>query len=205
MQDTSSEPRQDNLYAPPRARIADPQTEAEIRPMPFYVVSTTKVLVLSIATFGMYTLYWFWRHWKLHKIDRKLDIWPVPRAVFSIFFAHSLNSEIDHRITRNGARHRWSPGFWATLYVVAVIGSRIANRLPETAISVQAAVLASMVAVFAITASLFHAQRAANIACDDPQALSNNRFTAANWVWIVLGSLFWLLMGLGLMLPEETV
>ena len=62
-----------------------------------------------------------------------------------------------------------------------------------------------MAAVFAITASLFHAQRAANIASGDPQALSNNRFTAANWVWIVLGGLFWLLLGIGLMLPEEPV
>ncbi|MBX3712327.1 MAG: DUF4234 domain-containing protein [Lysobacter sp.] len=199
------EPRQDNLYAPPTAPIVDPQTEAASRPTPFYVVSTAKVAVLSIVTFGLYTLYWFWRHWKLHKIDRKLDIWPVPRAVFSIFFAHSLNSEIDHRITRNGERHRWSPGLWATLYVVAVIASRIANRVPETVMSAEMALLASMTAVFAITASLFHAQRAANIASGDPQALSNNRFTVANWVWIVLGGLFWLLLGIGLMLPEEAV
>lgn len=205
MHDDAPEPRQDNLYAPPTATIVDPQTEAANRPTPFYVVSTTKVLVLSIVTFGLYTLYWFWRHWKLHKIDRTLDIWPVPRAVFSVFFAHALNREIDHRITRNGERHRWSPGAWATLYVVAVIASRIANRLPETVVSVEVAVLSSMAAVFAITASLFHAQRAANIACGDPQALSNNRFTAANWVWIVLGGLFWLLMGAGLMLPEEPV
>lgn len=205
MHDDAPEPRQDNLYAPPTATIVDPQLEAANRPTPFYVVSTTKVLVVSLATFGMYTLYWFWRHWKLHKIDGKLDIWPVPRALFSVFFAHTLNSEIDHRITRNGERHRWSPAAWATLYVVAVIASRIANRLPETVVSVEVAVLASMAAVFAITASLFHAQRAANIACGDPQALSNRRFTAANWVWIVLGSLFWLLMGAGLMLPEEPV
>lgn len=205
MHDDAPEPRQDNLYAPPTATIVDPQLEAANRPTPFYVVSTIKVLVLSLATFGMYTLYWFWRHWKLHKIDGKLDIWPVPRALFSVFFAHTLNSEIDHRITRNGERHRWSPAAWATLYVVAVIASRIANRLPETVVSVEVAVLASMAAVFAITASLFHAQRAANIACGDPQALSNRRFTAVNWVWIVLGSLFWLLMGAGLMLPEEPV
>lgn len=203
--DTTTEPRHDNLYAPPTAQIVDPQVEAANRPTPFYVVSTTKVLVLSLATFGLYPLYWFWRHWKLHKIDRKLDIWPVPRAVFSIFFAHSLNKEIDHRITRNGERHRWSPGMWATLYVVAVIGSRIANRAPETVVSAEMALLATMATVFAITASLFHVQRAANIASGDPQALSNNRFTVANWIWIVLGGLFWLLLGIGLMLPEEPV
>ena len=66
MHDDAPEPRQDNLYAPPTATIVDPQLEAANRPTPFYVVSTTKVLVLSLATLGMYTLYWFWRHWKLH-------------------------------------------------------------------------------------------------------------------------------------------
>lgn len=205
MQDTTTAPREDNLYAPPTAQIVDPQVEAASRITPFYVVSTTKVAVLSIVTFGMYELYWFWRHWKLHKIDRKLDIWPVPRAVFSIFFAHALNREIDHRIQRNGERHRWSPGGWATLYVVTAIGNRLASRLPEDVFSAEMALLSAVAAVLSATASLFHAQRAANIASGDPQALSNNRFTAANWVWIVLGGLFWLLIGVGLMLPEEPV
>lgn len=205
MQDTTTAPREDNLYAPPTAQIVDPQVEAASRITPFYVVSTTKVAVLSIVTFGMYELYWFWRHWKLHKIDRKLDIWPVPRAVFSIFFAHALNREIDHRIQHNGERHRWSPGGWATLYVVTAIGNRLASRLPEDVFSAEMALLPAVAAVLSATASLFHAQRAANIASGDPQALSNNRFTAANWVWIVLGGLFWLLIGVGLMLPEEPV
>lgn len=205
MQDTTTAPREDNLYAPPTAQIVDPQVEAASRITPFYVVSTTKVAVLSIVTFGMYELYWFWRHWKLHKIDRKLDIWPVPRAVFSIFFAHALNREIDHRIQHNGERHRWSPGGWATLYVVTAIGNRLASRLPEDVFSAEMALLSAVAAVLSATASLFHAQRAANIASGDPQALSNNRFTAANWVWIVLGGLFWLLIGVGLMLPEEPV
>jgi hypothetical protein len=200
MQDTT-EPRHDNLYAPPIARIVDPQ-EADSIPTPFYVVSTTKVAVLTIATFGLYELYWFWRHWKLHRIDGKLDIWPVPRAVFSIFFAHALNREIDHRIIRNGERHRWSPGMWATLYVVTAIANRMASRLPEEVFSAELSLLVTLASVLAATAALFHAQRAANIACGDPQALSNNRFTAANWVWIVLGGLLWLLIGVGLMLPE---
>ena len=34
MQDTTTDPRHDNLYAPPTATIVDPQAEAAKRPTP---------------------------------------------------------------------------------------------------------------------------------------------------------------------------
>lgn len=205
MQDANAGTRHDNLYAPPTARIADPHTGGAIGMAPFYVVSTAKVAVLSIATFGLYTLYWFWRHWNQHKIALKLDIWPVPRALFSIFFAHALNSEIDHRITRNRLRHAWSPGLWATLYVVAAIVSRLADRLPESVMPLDVALPVIMGCIVAMAIALFHAQQAANIASGDPEALANNRFTWANWIWIILGALWWLAISASLMLPQEPV
>ena len=82
----------DNIYAPPQVPLETRSAERPALP-PFYVVSLRKLVLLSIATVGLYSLYWFWRHWKLHKLDRKLDIWPVPRAIFAIFFAHGLNEK----------------------------------------------------------------------------------------------------------------
>ena len=190
-----------NPYAPPSARIADHGFAAS--PAEFYVVAPAKAAILMVATFGFYALYWFWRHWTLHKIARKLDIWPVPRAIFSIFCAHSLFKEFDYRIVRSGQRHRWSPGGWATLYVVAAIGGRILDRLPETAISLNASVALLIAMLFALALSLYHAQRAANIACGDPDAVANRRMTLANYVWLGLGGLWWALVALGTMLPEE--
>lgn len=192
-----------NLYAPPRAQIVQPAQAVDAAP--FYIVSVLKVVLLTMATFGLYTFYWFWRHWKLHKIDKRLDIWPVPRAIFSLFFAHSLNQEIDDRISRNGDRHPWSPNLWATLYVVAVIVSRIADRLPEEMLPADVTLVVAMIAVAVISWALAQAQRAANIACDDPDAQANRRLTAINWFWLVLGGLFWALVLLALALPEEAM
>lgn len=191
----------DNPYAPPSARIADHSVAASSAE--FYVVAPAKAATLMVATFGVYALYWFWRHWKLHKIDKKLDIWPVPRAIFSIFFAHSLYKEFDYRIVRSGQRHRWSPGGWATLYVVAAIGGRILDRLPETVISLNASIALLIAMLSALTLSIYHAQRAANIACGDPDGAANRRLTLANYVWLGLGGLWWALVALGVMLPEE--
>ena len=33
----------------------------------FYVVGKIKFLVLFFSTFGLYSLYWFYRNWKLYK------------------------------------------------------------------------------------------------------------------------------------------
>lgn len=193
-----------NPYAPPSARIAKVagHGEAVIAP-PFYVVAPWKAALLMFGTFGLYSLYWFWRHWQLHRIDKKLDIWPVARAIFSIFFAHALNQEIDHRINRQGLRHRWSPGFWATLYVVSVIGIRVLNRVAGEALS-PGVFLAVLVATqLANALFVFHSQRAANVACGDPEATANRRLTIANGLWLLLGLLLWSLVLLGTLVPEE--
>lgn len=190
---------QDNIYAPPQAPLQTANIERPTLP-PFYVVSITKLVLLSVATVGIYSLYWFWRHWKLYKLHKKLDIWPVPRAIFAIFFAHSLNQEIDYRLQRNGSPYDWSPGLWATLYVVSAVAARIINRLPDEVLAPNPAFGLSMLTVAAGTWAMVQTQRAANLACGDPAGDQNARLTAANWCWLVLGGLFWLLILAGMLL-----
>lgn len=188
---------QDNVYAPPQASLALEVPERSGFP-PFYVVSITKLVLLYVATLGFYSLYWFWRHWTLHKRDKKLDIWPVPRAIFPIFFAHSLNQEIDYRLHRSGQGYKWSPGMWATTYVISAIGGRIISRLPDSIVPALPGFGIGMLLLVANVLALVHAQRAANLASGDPDATGNSRLTAANWVWLVLGGLYWVVIALWL-------
>ena len=190
-----------NFYAPPQAQIADPVDAIKVAP--FYIVSERKYLLLFFATLGMYSLYWFWRHWKLHKIDKNLKIWPAPRAVFQIFFAHSLNREIDFLLERNQQRFVWSPNALATVFVVFTIVSNIADRLSWRGIGSPYSDLVSLATLLPLGYCLFRTQRAANIACGDPDAVENRHLTAANYLWLTLGMLFWALILLGLMLPED--
>lgn len=193
-----------NPYAPPDARIAEVAAngEAAIAP-PFYVVSSRKFLLLFFGTVGIYSVYWFWRHWKLHKIDKTLDIWPVPRAIFQIFFAHSLNREVDHLIQRKRLRFDWSPGGLATLFVVASLVSGVADRLSWNGIGSPISDLVSLATLLPVGYCLLRTQQAANVACEDPAGDTNHRLTVANYAWLAVGALWWLLVAVGLMLPEE--
>ena len=199
MSQDSAEP---NFYAPPQAQIAEPVDTTEAAP--FYVVSQTKFLVIFAATFGMYGFYWFWRHWKLHKIDKKLEIWPIPRAFFQIFFAHSLNREIDHLIHRKQLRFAWHANGLGTVFVVFSIIGNIADRLVWREIGYPYTDIISVVTLLPIGYCLFRTQQAANTACGDPKGSGNRRFTIANYAWISLGMLWWVLILIGVsMSPEE--
>ena len=190
-----------NLYAPPQAQIADLIETTAVAP--FYVVSERKFLLLFIATLGTYTFYWFWRHWKLHKIDKKLEIWPVPRAIFQIFFAHSLNREIDHLIHRKQQRYAWSANGLATVFVLFTITGNIADRLAWRGFGSPISDIIGLLTLVPVCYCLFRTQQAANIACDDPEANANRHFTIANYVWLSLGMLWWALILLGFALPED--
>ena len=189
---------QDNIYAPPQASLTQETTEPLGLP-PFYVVSITKLVLLYVATLGFYTVYWFWKHWSRYKREKKLDIWPVPRAIFGIFFANSLNQEIDQWLRRSGQRYNWSPGMWAGAFISSGIAGRIINRIPDAVLPPLPGFAIGMLLMALNVTSLVQAQRAANLASGDPDGRGNSRLTAANWVCLVLGALFWIVIGLGIL------
>lgn len=201
---TPSLPIGDNPYAPPQAIVADGPARAAAVEAPFHIVSPAKAAALTIATSGLYGVYWYWRHWSQHKRALGLDIWPVPRALFMIFFAHSLNHEIDHRLRREGLRYAWSPNLWATVYVIASIGARILDRLPDEMTTPRMVVGALIVILSAEALAIHRTQRAANFASGDPEARANRRLTVANGIWLGLGAIFWALLLIGALLPPET-
>jgi hypothetical protein len=185
-----------NLYAPPAASVVDIAAE-EDTPQ-FYVVAPTKFLMLFFATFSAYSLYWFWRHWTLQKRRYTLDIWPIPRAIFQIFFAHSLNREIDFRLKRVDPRYRWSPGAHATVFVIFSIVGSVLDRLSANSIGSPYVDVLSILTLLPAAYAMLQAQKAANAACGDPKGATNARLTPANYVWLIIGLVLWAMIGLGL-------
>ena len=198
----SPQPESANLYAPPKAAVTS-QVSVESVPE-FYVVAPWKCMLLFFGTVGLYHLYWFWKHWALQRDRHRLSIWPIPRALFSIFFAHALNSRVDEQLARRGVAYRWSPGGWATLYVIGSIVSRILDQLVMKGIGWPTTDVLSLLILLPIGLSLLQAQRAANMACADPAGAGNRRLTTANGIWLFFFGLFWLLILLGIGIsPEE--
>jgi hypothetical protein len=63
-------------------------SQQEISPeVLFLPASPLKLVVMSLCTFGLYELYWFYMNWNLLKQRHNSDISPFWRAFFAIFFA----------------------------------------------------------------------------------------------------------------------
>ena len=56
----------------------------------YFSVSEQKLVVMSLCSFGIYELYWFYKNWELIMERTGQNIFPLVRAIFPIFFCHSL-------------------------------------------------------------------------------------------------------------------
>ncbi len=177
-----------NPYAPPQAEVAD-----QYAPAPeYYVVSPNKLLILFIGTMGYYSLYWFYKNWKIHKERTGAEIWPIPRAIFSIFFIHAFCQLIDQKLRLAGNREGFEYGPPATLYVVVAILAAASGYFPIKVGAVPISFLAIFISLPIYSWVLWTIQKEVNIACGQPDGESNHRLTGANYFWLILGALSWL-------------
>jgi hypothetical protein len=183
-----------NPYQTPQAVANDTSVAVE----GLYVVAPLKFVVLMVATFGLYSLYWFYRQWAAVKLAERSDIWPVARSIFQVFFTHSLFDHVDTRLRMRQIAYRWSASTLATIYVFSVIAARVADRLSARSENIGFLDFFSIAMLAPVIWSLLGGQRAINALESDPQGLTNSHFGAANIAWIVLGSIGWILVLLGL-------
>lgn len=187
---------QDNVYAASAAVLADAPVVATRTTTPFFVVAPWKFVLLYLATLGLYRYYWSYMHWARFRRATQTPMWPVARAIFAIFFMHELNTESDHRARKLGPV-RWSPGNSTTLYVVSTIVAFVISRLVANDVGPEWLSLVSVGMLAPLAYSLWRTQCVANMACGDPAGQANARLTWANWIWLSLGAVLWLLIALG--------
>jgi len=168
-----------------------------------YVVSVSKLVMLFLATFGIYGVYWFYKHWDRQRQAYGLSIWPIARGIFAIFFTHSLFKAIDVSARQNNVSPSWDAGTQATIYVVLVVVSRVLERaesLPGgTGMTLS---LVSMGLALSSDLPLCSAQQVANAASGDPEARSNSKLGGLNIVFMLLGLALWALIIVGIVMPE---
>jgi len=178
----------DSFYSTPQSEVGLEEVAEEGE---YYVVSTLKFTMLYISTLGIYALYWFYRNWKLHKIKQGLDIWPIPRAIFAIFFIHSLFNNVNSKLKDSGSDFSWKSGIMATLFIVLSIGSSVCDRLADSEIGLPYTTFVSLIILPFTFYILLKAQKAINTAENDPTGSTNSSITLLNCVWIFLGLLIW--------------
>jgi len=192
----------DNPYQTPQGELITPVDPSETAG--FYVVSKKKMVTLFIVTLGIYQVYWLYRNWRLYKQSTGDNIWPIPRAIFAVFFIHALFNAINNQRERSSlSLSPWNHKQHATNIVFLLIISYVLDRLSGKGIGSPITDYLGLLILFPVVACFTAAQEKVNEACGDPMGESNSRFTGANYVWIVLGVLFWALVGVGIFLPAD--
>ncbi len=196
-----------DVYKAPEAELIGPQNMTDASD--FFVVSIRKLWIMNLLTIGSYGLVWHYQHWKQFRdsiSDR--DIWPVPRAIFTIFFVHALFGLIQDSSQQKGGSP-WNANILATLYILVAIFSSVLGYLPiDSYLSTPDAaailyVVNLVLAVLANTYFLTKAQAHANFACYDVAGIANSKITWLNIIWIIIFGLYLLAMLISIFLGSS--
>jgi hypothetical protein len=174
----------------------------------FYVVSRRKFTILFLATLGFYSTYWFYKNWDRVKdassyaTDAKSTIWPLPRAIFAVFFVHALFKKIKEHGKEKQQVRLWGNAAHANGVVVLLLLTNVLDRLAGKDIGSPYFDVLSLLILAPTLPVFLAAQDIINVTCNDPKGACNDKLTKANAVWIGLGVIFWCLLLLGIVLPD---
>ncbi len=117
---------EENLYAPPRATVAEVSSLNEDTELRFFAVSPFKLVVMTVTTLGLYEVYWFYKQWVLIRKHSEPDILPWARALFGVFWCYSCFEYI-----RNEERRlNLEPALSAGPLAAGWIATNLSWRLP---------------------------------------------------------------------------
>lgn len=155
------------------------------------MVSVRKFWIMNIATAGLYSVYWSYRHYQTIRQNSNEDLWPVARAIFIIFFYRDLYRRFAVQALSRDQNFTFNHLQYATASVVVILISSLSGQLSGRGIGVPITNFLPLILVFAQTYLLAAAQSVANFASDDEQGSANANFTALNVLWMAMGALMW--------------
>ncbi len=81
--------------------------DLQVKAVPF-ITNPSKLAILSVATLGVYDIYWLYKQWRHVKLRDSVEIKPFWRAIFYPFFTYALLKKLQHP----------KAGMYATSYIV---------------------------------------------------------------------------------------
>lgn len=203
----------DNIYRPPQADMEAPAPQALGKPAtsaPFFQTSPLKVAVLSIATFGLYRLVWFYRQWARRQKHGD-DVSPLGRTIFIVFFVYGLFQDV------NGEIDRWdleaaqrapsasppvpgSPiahlqaGLLALLFIGLSVGGYLVGRLEGARALALGSTMLSCVPLAVVQKKINELN--ASLGFDPSEGTA---FTAGSIAAVIIGALCWIPVVIGLL------
>ena len=156
------------------------------------LLSINKFILLCVFSIGLYELWWIYKSWSFFRNKDNLDIMPAARAIFSIFFLNSLFDRIQDFSKSKG----YTKTFSSIGYFIGFIGLNFTSRLPDPYWMVS---FLSMLFLIPALESLNYGIRESG----NYNVVENGKYNNCQIGLIVVGSLFWILILIGMFLPPE--
>ncbi len=186
---TAADQNPSNPYQPPAAEVELEGTASSGAPT-LFAVGPLNLIVLSLATFNLYQIWWLYKNWSHIKASTGLQMWPFWRAFFGPLWFFSLVARIRDRAEAEGLGPTLSPGLLGVLYLA--LSALI--QLPDPWWLLGFLSFIPLVVVDK-TAAAIEEKRG-----HDLSAL--RRWSVGNWLALALGGLLFLLALVGTFLPE---
>lgn len=147
---------------------------------PFFVISIKKLIIMTMFTFGIYEVVWFYKNWKLLKEKYSLDIKPFWRTVFAPIFCYSLFKIIKNNAVDNQIKVGYKPGTLVGLYILLPVVGRMIPNMDFLSLLILIPIIIVQGVVNKIQEQFFHGTS------------MNNQFTFWNIIFIILGMIGWI-------------
>lgn len=158
----------------------------------FLYIPAVRLVALSIASMGLYEIYWIYRNWRYVKERDGLQITPFWRGIFGIFFCHSL---LRRMYEDEEARAYWLPTFspngLATTWIILRLFANALDRAPQMWTSIVSGLIPSFLCLLPVQNYVNDVTRKRNPGCP------YYGWSAGHVVCLVLGIILWILIILG--------
>ena len=166
--------------------VSDEFTEEESDDGYYYVVdneiiSANRFILLSLATFGLYDLWWMYKAWRFFEQKEGLDIRPALRSVFAVFYLIPLFVRIQRFAGTKGYTRR----YFSVLLFLGILAANLVNYLPFPA-----ALLSLLSFIFIIPP--FKALNFAKQNSSDLQVVLLEGFNTRQRILLIIGGFLWL-------------
>jgi hypothetical protein len=156
----------------------------------YYPVSLAKFVTMTVATAGLYPLFWRWKSWRWAKRHDGQEIQPFWRALFAIFWLWPLFDQANRRLEA-GALPRWLGIAAAALFFAWSLALGVIDYWGAAPVWVRPLLMGVFVCELPVLAVVLR--------LNGPQAEAtrmNSRFTWHTAVALGAGLLLWVLIAI---------
>lgn len=98
----------------------------------FLNIPVSRLVWVSILSFGFYPIYWFYYNWNAIKKVTGEKMSPFWRGVFSIFWSNTPFELAQKQAKKLGYKHNYNANILSVFYFIAVVVDNAVNRYSDT-------------------------------------------------------------------------